>query len=69
MYYACQGTKDEQPCMELFFDQCPKECPVCGSKDIKQGIQNMNFAQKSLMQALERKKSNDKLTKYMKRSK
>lgn len=56
--FACQGTKDGKKCMELFEGNRPKVCPVCGSTDIRQGIQNLSFEQKQLFQAIQRKYNN-----------
>lgn len=61
--YACQGTKDGKKCMELFDGSCPKVCPVCGSTDIKQGIQNLSFEQKQLFSAMQRTVNNNRVKK------
>ena len=41
--YACQGVLDGVRCSQLFEGTAPSKCPICGSDDIKQGIQNLTI--------------------------
>jgi hypothetical protein len=61
--YACQGKKqDGSKCMELFDGSKPSVCPVCGSSDIRAGIENLSYEQKLIWQQKERTKHNNSVT-------
>jgi hypothetical protein len=62
--FACQGKKEDGTrCLELFVGKKPAKCQVCGSTDIKQGIENLTFDQKNQLMSIRRSEANNKVKK------
>jgi len=62
--FACQGKKEDGTrCLELFVGKKPNQCPVCGSTNVKQGIENLTFDQKNQLMAIRRSEANSQIKK------